>query len=301
VRAEVARRLGSPVVEAVNQAGGFSPGVAARARLEDGRRCFVKAVSAAQNPDSPDIHRREARVSAALPAHLPVPHLLEVIDDGDWVVLVLEEVDGRPPDVPWSPDQLGATLAALEALARATTPSRIPELETFAQRQAAAFDGFRRLAGGDPSVGGVERVDPWTRRHLDRLADLEAGWAAAATGDTLVHGDVRADNLLVRGDGSVVVVDWPHASVGAPWLDVVCLLPSVGLDGGPSPMDVEAVLVPFAGVDPDAVDLVLVGLTGYFTLHGLQPDPPGLPTLRAFQRAQGEVARDWLAHRLQLD
>ena len=29
-----------------------------------------------------------------------------------------------------------------------------------------------------------------------------------------------------------------------------------------------------------------------------QGDPPGLPTLRAFQRAQGVIARNWLASRL---
>jgi hypothetical protein len=54
-------------------------------------------------------------------------------------------------------------------------------------------------------------------------------------------------------------------------------------------------------VDPDAINRVLVGLAGYFTFQGLQIDPPGLPTVRAFQRAQGEVARAWLADRLGLD
>ena len=29
-----------------------------------------------------------------------------------------------------------------------------------------------------------------------------------------------------------------------------------------------------------------------------RPDPPGLPTVRAFQRAQGEVAVRWLRTRL---
>jgi Ser/Thr protein kinase RdoA (MazF antagonist) len=33
----------------------------------------------------------------------------------------------------------------------------------------------------------------------------------------------------------------------------------------------------------------------YFTERSLQPPPPGLPTVRQFQAAQGEVTRRWLA------
>jgi len=34
-----------------------------------------------------------------------------------------------------------------------------------------------------------------------------------------------------------------------------------------------------------------------FTRQALLPPPPGLPTVRAFQAAQGQVARAWLAAR----
>ena len=45
------------------------------------------------------------------------------------------------------------------------------------------------------------------------LAGLEATWATHAAGTTLVHADIRADNLLLTDDG-VMVVDWPHACRG---------------------------------------------------------------------------------------
>jgi hypothetical protein len=296
VRAAIADRLGSPVVTAENQRGGFSPGLAARCRLADGRRCFIKAVSPEPNPGTPWLHRQEATVAAALPRDLPVPRLLEVLDDGTWIVLVFEEVDGVPPATPWTLDGLAAALATLADLAERTTPCPVEGLPSFVELHGPSLDGFRRLAGGGRGLP----VDPWVARHLDTLAELEGRWAPVASGTTLVHADVRADNLLVRPDGSVVVVDWPGACTGAPWLDVVLLLPSAGLDGGPPPSEVEEALDPFAGVDAEAVDLVLVGLAGYFTWQGGQPDPPGLPTLRAFQRAQGRVARQWLATRRRL-
>jgi hypothetical protein len=78
----------------------------------------------------------------------------------------------------------------------------------------------------------------------------------------------------------------------------VLLLPSVGIAGGPSPAAVESALDPFAAVEPEALDRVLAAVTGFFTHAATLPDPPGLPTLRAFQRAQGDVAAEWLLGRL---
>jgi aminoglycoside phosphotransferase (APT) family kinase protein len=144
--------------------------------------------------------------------------LLGIIDDGEWVVLIFEEIEGQPPRLPWSLSDLAATFAALERLSTAATPCPVPGVPTYGERHVEMFGGYRRLAGGDPTV---DAIDQWSRTHLGRLAELEAEWEAAAAGDALVHSDLRADNLLVRPDGRVVVVDWPHASVGAPWVDLV--------------------------------------------------------------------------------
>lgn len=295
VRSLVGAQLGAPVVTAVNEPGGFSPGVAARCQLADGRRCFIKAVSSTQNPHSPGMHRREAAIATQLPPGIPAPRLLATVDDGEWVVLAFEEIEGRPPHRPWQRAELDSTFDFLAAVADFTSPCPLPELDTFAARHRESFCNFRRLAGGDALV---DRVDPWTRCHLDHLADLEAEWEPAADGATLLHSDIRADNLLVRLDGSMVLVDWPHACVGAAWVDLVCFLPSIAVDGGPTPTEIEQRYNAFASVDRDRIDRVLVGVTGLFTVHGLRPDPPGLPTVRAFQRAQAAISRAWLAERL---
>jgi hypothetical protein len=50
--------------------------------------------------------------------------------------------------------------------------------------------------------------------------------------------------------------------------------------------------------DPSAVNALLAALAGMFTYRALEPPPPGLPTLRAFQDAQGRAARRMLAERL---
>ncbi|NEC67252.1 phosphotransferase [Streptomyces sp. SID9727] len=297
VREAVEDILGAPVTEARSQSGGFSPGVAARVRLANGGRAFVKAVSAEVNPDSPDMHRAEARLTAALPPHAPAPRLLGSYDDGSCVALVLEDIDGRQPRVPWDRAELDRVLTAVGELSRALTPAPA-EVASAAWGKSSMFDGWRTLH----AAGGDARLAPWAAGHLAALAELEAGWPEAAAGDTLAHSDLRADNILLTGDRTVFV-DWPHAVRAAPWFDLLVMLPCVAAQGyasggrGPDPEALFTAHPLGRDADPDAVTAVLAAVAGYFAEQALRPDPPGLPTLRAFQAAQGAAALTWLRQR----
>ena len=90
------------VIKAVTQPAGFSPGVAARLVVDNDRRVFVKAIGPEPNAASPEIQRREIKVATALPDAAPVPRLLWSHDEGPggWVVLALEDIDGRHPTQP---------------------------------------------------------------------------------------------------------------------------------------------------------------------------------------------------------
>jgi len=273
-------------------AGGFSPGATAVLECTE-RDIFVKAVGAELNPDSPALHRREAVVSAALPRSRLFPRLLGTYDDGEWVALAFEAIDGRPPRHPWEPGELAAAAEALVALHGALTPSPSATVAPAFDRLRDTFGAWSLLAAAVDVPAGL---DPWVAHHLDVLAELEAGWPEASEGETLLHCDVRSDNLLFGPDG-VVFVDWPYAAVGAPVLDVVIWAPSVALEGGPPPDELLALHPVARRADPDAVRALLAAVAGFFVAHSLRPPPPGLPTLRPFQAAQGEVALAWLRHR----
>ncbi|MCX5202326.1 aminoglycoside phosphotransferase family protein [Streptomyces sp. NBC_00237] len=294
VRAHVeADILGSQVVGATTQPGGFSPGVAARLTCADGTRAFVKAVSADANPHSPKLHRREARNTAALPPGVPAPRLLGTYDDGHWVVLVLEDVDGVQPRVPWRRDELDRVLAALADLSAALTPAPYDAPRT-EDADAKTFRGWQqRLESGE-----TEGLDPWVAANLTRLVELAAPWAEFAHGDTLCHGDLRADNILLTADGGAVFVDWPHAVRAVAWFELLVMLPSVAAQGGGDPEELFAAHPSAADADPAGVTCVLAALAGYFVHHSLLPAPPGLPTVRPFQAAQGAAAVAWLRRRL---
>ncbi|WP_326730994.1 aminoglycoside phosphotransferase family protein [Streptomyces phaeochromogenes] len=304
VRRAVAELLGAPVVEAVTQTGGFSPGPAARVRTADGRRAFVKAVSAEANPDSPDMHRREARNAAALPAETPAPRLLGMHDDGNWVALVFEDIDGRQPHVPWEEGELACVLDAVGELGRTLTPSPL-DVPPVGEALSRAFRGWQKMLDEGRGARAGDRgegLDPWTVRNLPVLAELAAPWAEFASGDTLAHGDLRADNILLTAPENaphrVLFVDWPHAQLAAPWFDLLVMLPCVRAQGGPDPEVLFTEHPLGRAADPAGVTATLAALAGYFVGQSRRPSPPGLPTLRVFQRAQGDAALEWLRKRL---
>lgn len=291
VRRLVETACGSPVVAAVTQRGGFSPGVAARVVCASGERFFVKAVDESVNAESAALHRDEARALTALAplvsaGALPAPAPVATVDDAGWVAVVLTDVDGGTPPLPWREPDLDAVLAAVARVHAIAAPGELPAAEELI---GESLTGWRTLRQ-DPPPG----LDPWSRARLDELALLEPSWPGAGQGDRLVHTDLRADNLLLSPDG-VVVVDWAQACRGAPLLDLVLLAPSVAMQGGPPPSELLARTPVGRAASADQIRPLVCAFAGYLTQRCLLPAPAALPTLRGFQAAQAVHARRWLA------
>lgn len=299
--AEVLRGIeshfGSAVHHTNSRAGGFSPGIAAAVWFDNGQRAFVKATSAAHNPSAPGIYRREAQVARSLPAVANAPRLLWDYDDGSWVVLALEYIDGWAPSLPWRGSQLSRLLTAIGRLAEDLTPSPV-DVPSAPNKMKNSFQCWHELANaGSVAISRLAEASPWAADNIEGLAELETRSMEATAGQTLVHGDIRADNVLFTAQ-RVVFVDWPHACTGAAWLDLLLLLPSVAMQGGPGPAEIfDAHPLGRRAPSGDAT-AALCALAGYFLWNSVLPAPPGLPTLRAFQRAQGLQAVAWLEQRL---
>lgn len=293
VRRAIERIAGGRVVRATSQPSGFSPGLAARLELGDGRRVFAKALSDDRSAVNAGFHRREAYVAGSLPPDLPAPRLLGSHDDGGWVALVFEDVDGRQPAQPWHPDELDKVLDTLTTLAEHATPSPV-ELEPVAA--LPRLGGWTTVAADRHLRRRLVEVAPEAVRHVDMLSALESDWPAAVAGRSLVHGDVYPHNILLTPD-RVVLVDWPHAHVGRAYLDLLTALSSAALSG----LDPEPYLArhPLAhGVDPAVIDTVLAAHTGFLLLGALDEPEPMLRGIPVVKRALGRAALGWLLRRL---
>ncbi len=293
VRAWVERELGSAVVSAESQSGGFSPGAAARLVTADGTRAFVKAVGLELNPDSPGIHRAELAAMSALPETPSTPRLLAGYDDGDWVALLLEDIDGRQPHHPWTADDVEQVFGALGELSAALTPTPWAEAPPLAELDAPFLTSWSLIESTPP-----DDLDPWIRDHLDGLLELQHRAAVVTAGDVLTHWDVRADNVLITPTGRVVFVDWAWACQAAGWVDTVVSALDLVISG--SPVDADALLVKHratAETDPDDVTALIASITGALVDRARDPAPPGLPTIREYQRNVSTALLEWTKRR----
>jgi hypothetical protein len=286
VRALVEDHCGSAVVSATSQTAGFTPGFASVLACEDGSRHFVKAASTRAQRGIDESYREEARKLGALPPSAPAPRLLWLHDADDWVVLGLEYVEARNPRRPWRRADLDRALETLALAAEALTP--VPD--------GLTLDPVEEEFAGWPAYWDRLRTSRPDLPHLDEAAALAAGFAEVCAGDTLVHTDVRDDNVLLCADGRTLLCDWNWPVRGAAWLDSLFLLIGPRGDG----LDVEEVLRAHPltrDVPAEHVDAALALVTGYFLKSADDPVPPTSPYLRDAQRWQGEVCWDWLRER----
>lgn len=286
VRALVEVQCGSPVVSAVSQGAGFTPGFASVLLCEDGTSHFVKAASTKAQRMIAESYREEARKLGALPTGVPAPAFLWSHDADDWVVLGLEYVEARNPHRPWTPADLVAALDMLAETAAVLTPPP-PEL---------ALDDFATEFADLPGYWEHIRDTRPDLPHLEDAAALAERFADVAAGSTLVHTDVRDDNILIRPDGSALMCDWNWPVVGAAWMDTLFLMIGPRGDG----LDVDAVLAERSltrDVASEHIDVILALLVGYFFRQADEPVPPTSPHLRDHQRWQGDVVWDWLCER----
>jgi hypothetical protein len=282
VRAAVEQELGSPVASAVTQIGGFSPGAAVRVVCADGRRAFVKAVGADLNPDSPDLYRAEIVALHLVPEEVPHARLLATYDDGCWVALVLEDIEGYRPSIPWSAADATLMSRTLGVLARTTAPDVLPPFA----------DVVTFLSAWDDVAADGSGISPELRDRAPELREAGEPAGALTSGHALVHWDARADNVIVR-DGQAVLLDWAWAGRGAPWLDTLLLAMDFRVQGGPDPDAFLRTDPVTRDVPPEDLRAVLAAIVGMFIERARRPPPPGLPTIRAWQAHCRDRTLQW--------
>ncbi|SEK66205.1 phosphotransferase [Streptacidiphilus jiangxiensis] len=288
LRAAIEDRVGGRVSVVDYPSGGFTPGIAARLELDCGARVFIKGI-ALDDPAS-RMYRAEAAVGADLPVRV-APALLWAVEEANWLVLGFEDVSGSTPDLAPGSADLDGVLETVAALAPALTPCPAKEADAFAGLAGTLAGYWRRLE--------AQGVQGWDARHVAELTalDSEEVLVRATQGDTLLHCDLRADNMLVEA-GRARVIDWSWFARGAAWVDVAFLLPQLILAGHRAP-DADRLLaaaVPaWAQAPEEGVVAFAVAITGFWEWQ--QRSGPG-GALGAYRGRAAAAGRAWVAHRM---
>ncbi|MGW0434291.1 phosphotransferase [Micromonospora sp. NPDC003197] len=299
LRARIEGRLGTPVTGARTAGGGFTRGFAAVLDTAAGEPVFVKAATLAGQPDLCHWYAREAAVTATLPSGLRVPRPRWTLTTADHFVICLDAVDGgRMPTLPWVPAELEATLTAYAAVADALR-------EPPAELVALGLSGLAGVAYTDLSwwreiAAGREPVPAVPAGTLDRLPELvrlEALLPGYAATDTVIHNDLRLDNVLLDRAGEAWFCDWNWVCFGPAWFDLAGLLVTVYASG----LDADRIFATHpatADAPSDALDATLAAMSGYWLCRAASGPTGASPHVRTHEQWSGEMALAWLAHRL---
>lgn len=276
IESALGRRLSK--VEPVSR--GYTHNRRAVATLEDGNTVFVKA---AVDDDTAGWLRREYEMYAALAGAPFIAELLAWVGD-EHPILVLEDLSQHSWPPPWSRAQVDAVLETLSQIAATAPPPALPRAKDRAKYSVGWGEVLARpapfLALGLCSAG-------WLERFGAELADAAA--AAPLEGGSLLHNDIRSDNICFR-EAQTIVVDWNLVGVGNPVKDIAFWLPSLAAEGGPEP----------EAVAPD-LDCRFAALTaGFFAARAGLPPIPRAPRVREVQLQQLRIALPWAARALGL-
>ncbi|MGW1364514.1 phosphotransferase [Streptomyces chartreusis] len=292
LRACLEDALGAPVTDAVTPKGGFGHQLAAALQLADGRRAFVKAAPADDPLTAANLH--EGAVLGSLPHGAPAPDLLGIHHAADWTAVVIAHLDGPHPDLSPISADAEQTWALLDKLTSSPAPAPYAAAVNTTPTTTAALHGWDELLADPPAD-----LAPDARDRLPQLAELEAVWPTLAYGDRIVHGDLRADNMVRDHHLGVTFVDWAHATTGPACVDAASLAPQLVL-AGHAPADIAGLLQdhPATASDPETTTAFLAALTGHWHRNARKPAPPGAPGLRAYQHRAAAAGIALLGYRL---
>jgi hypothetical protein len=209
-----------------------------------------------------------------------MPAVLGFDDDGERPVLALEDLSDAYWPPPWSHAQITAVLETLHAIRGTPPPGHLTrrQRDQHSDWQVIAKEPRPFLELGLCSAS-------WLGDALPSL--IAAAATAHLDGESLIHLDIRSDNVCIR-DGAAMVIDWNHAAIGNGDLDIAFWLPSLQAEGGPRP---EKLLV-----DPELAAWV----AGFFCAHAGGPPLPEAPHVRPLQLKQARTALPWAARALGL-
>ena len=261
---------------------GYTPAKRLVISFEDGSSIFAKIGTTA---DTSGWLRKEHRLYEALSGSF-MPNYLGWNNDSKHPILLLEDLSKAcwpfSDSIPWTEEQIDLVLSALDRLWGSTLRD-IPRLTDFGYM----LDGWHQVAADPEPFLALNLVsESWLNTALQTLLEIDG--QEVAKGNSLLHLDIRSDNICIDGFRAILV-DWNHVCRGNKQCDLGFWLPSLHAEGGPPP---ESFL-------PDGAEIAGL-ISGFFAVRAGLPLIPDAPKVRTIQLVQLRYALPWAVRALDL-
>lgn len=277
LRTRIERLLGAAVETYRHVQGGYTPATRLLCRTRKGD-FFVKAGA---TPLTSEFLRSEIEAYQRI-AGAFVPKLVAWEEHETEPILIIEDLSSACWPPPWDERQVVCVAEQIQEMHRTKAP-----LKSFLQTHGTFAPNWQTVAEEPAPFLSLGIADArWLEKALPVL--LEQEQRCPMDGDSLVHLDLRSDNICLADQG-VLFVDWNHACLANPRIDLGFWLPSLAYEGGPLP---ETIL-------PDAPDVAAL-VAGFFASRAGLPGIPDAPRVRLVQRQQLQTALPWAVRALDL-
>jgi len=260
--------------------GGYTPALRLVCRTQS-TGVFVKVGA---TPSTAEFLEREIFVYDRIQGDF-MPHFVAADPSDVEPILVIEDLSAGFWPPPWDTKRIDLVLAQIEAMHGAKA-----KLEPYEEAHCASIlcgTGWQAVAENPDAFLSLGMVDSgWLDQALPLLLSFEK--ACMTEGHSLCHWDLRSDNMCFAKD-RVLFVDWNHACLSNPKLDLGFWLPSLAYEGGPAP---EEIL-------PDAPEIA-AWVSGFFAARAGLLTISDAPYVRQVQRQQLDTALPWAARALGL-
>jgi thiamine kinase-like enzyme len=225
--------------------------------------------------------RREIRIYNSIRGEF-LPTVVAWEDHESKPILVLEDLSAYHWPPPWDERRVDLVLAQINAMHNTKV-----SLESYAQVHGARGSSWQAVAANHEPFLALGLADnQWLDAALPLLIRHEE--RCSTDGDSLTHWDLRSDNICIT-ESRAIFIDWNHACLSNPELDLGLWLPSLAYEGGPEP---ERIL-------PDTPEIA-AWVAGFFAARAGLPGIRDAPRVRVVQRQQLEIALPWAARVLDL-
>ncbi len=275
----IERLIGAKIESYTPVAGGYS--LATRLLCRTTTTSFFAKIGA--TPLTSQFLRREMHVYSSVSGAF-MPQLVAWEDHESAPILVIEDLSAAHWPPPWDAWRVDLVFAQIHAMHHTQA-----SLASYAQVHGVRGANWPVVAA-DPvpflSLGLAEAR--WLEAALPLLIRHEA--QCSTDGESLTHWDLRSDNICIT-ESRAIFVDWNHACMSNPTLDLGFWLPSLAYEyeGGPAP---ERIL-------PDAPEIAAY-VAGFFAARAGLPGISDAPRVRVVQRQQLQTALPWVARALDL-
>ena len=274
--ARAERLLGSQIVSWRRVNGGYSMAEHWSLDLAGGHRVFAKLATS------------ESIATAIRNEHAKIPAVdrkfrcgVVAFEDGHRPLLLLEDLCHGYWPPPWRPGDVERVRETLEDMWKMSTGRLVADVYW---SRDTSWQKIRDYP--DPFLGLGLCTRDWLEACLGAL--IEAEELAHVEGRDFVHGDLWSSNICLLDD-HVVFVDWNCAGRANRLTDLALWLPSLRLEGGPLPEEVETGLGSYAAV-----------LAAFFAEQAPLTPPADAAGVRRFQLRQLRIALPWACRELGL-